>query len=834
MAKPRRPRRATLAEPRGEEGIRSLFSKFRQILEMNNRSMEVMADMERALGGEYIFDRNFLEQSVHKLAGLVHQAVYSLNAMAHNRHAGLLDRFEEIKAIHADILDGGLGHQANLLAVAFHDIGWEMEPLVGFELACLAEVHRQTGLTAPDGFVVTVTGVNRLAGELDPSMAPPFQEEGETGAQRARPADRLEERPVKPELLQAVEAEISALFRRNGRESALTVRAVPVGAGLGEAAEWTASAVIENVQGEDIISACREALSDLYGRIRRNDPGATPQAAVAVTLTQVAELQGMVTTLDPARTAEGLVLVEARPAGSEPIDCRERYWLRRVEPYELVESIICPKAPGHPSRAWSDRTGLRPGSSLAPLGLLRSVAETALVMDRIVGRPLEAVWTWGEKGTLAVLGFRPLAAAFADTPPVEELDREISSARILLRGGETAQSGVAAGRVIPVSEDDNPATFPLGAVALAPQASPAFSPFLRRAAAFVSETGNATGHLATVARECRVPAIVGAAGALAALPARTEVTVDADERIIYSGVVESLLRYRAAGLDLTPADPEYLLLRRLLRWIIPLNLIDPHSPDFTPAGCKTFHDLLHFVHEKAVEELIEIQTRHKEIRSLKARPLALNAPLDLWVLDIDGGLASAAGRRIQVQDVSSRPLRALLRGLGLEEMWDNQPVALRLRDIIGGLDRTQALLTSEPAFSGRNLAIITRDYLNLSLRLGYHFSVIDAYLVESNRNAIYFRFAGGFADASRRERRAELIRMVLETLNFRVTVKSDLVVGKLKEAEPRSAETALVRLGELTAFTRQLDIAMRADQDIEALLELFLERVRAQARGKDG
>lgn len=809
MAKPRRPGRATLAEPHGEEGIRSLFSKFRQILEMNNRSMEIMADMERALGGEYIFDRNFLEQSVHKLAGMVHQAVYSLNAMSHNRYAGLLDRFQEIKAVHADILEGGPGFQTHLPAVAFHDIGWEMEPLVGFELACLAEVHRQTGLAAPDGFVITVTGVDRLVGGL-------------------------EERPVKPELLQAVEAEISALYRRNGRESGLTVRAVPVGAGWGEAAERTPSAVIENVRGEDILSACREALSDLYARILRNGPGATFQAAVAVTLTQAAELQGTVATLDPARAAEGLVLVEARPAGSEPLDCRERYWLRRVEPYELVESIICPKAPDRPSRARSDQTGLRSGSSLAPLGLLRSVAETALVMDRMVGRPLEVAWTWGEKSTLAISGFRPLSAAFLETPTVEELDREISSARVLLRGGETAQSGVAAGRVIPVNEDDNPAAFPLGAVALARQASPSFSLFLRRAAAFVSETGNATGHLATVARECRVPAIVGAAGALAALPARTEVTVDADERIVYSGVVESLLRYRAAGLDLTPADPEYLLLRRLLRWIIPLNLIDPDGSDFSPAGCKTFHDLLHFVHEKAVEELIEIQTRHKEIRSLKARPLALGAPLDLWVLDIDGGLAPDAGGRVQVQDVSSRPLNALLRGLGLEEMWDNQPVALRLRDIIGGLDRTQALMTSEPAYSGRNLAIVTRNYLNLSLRLGYHFSVIDAYLVDSNRSAIYFRFAGGFADVSRRGRRAELIRMVLETLNFRVTVKSDLVVGKLKEAEPRSAETALVRLGELTAFTRQLDIAMKADRDIEALLELFLERVRAQARGQNG
>ena len=154
--------RSSSPEPPGEETIRSLFSKFRRILSMNNRSLEIMAEMERALGGEYIFDRNYLELSVRELGDMVHQTAYSLNAMAANRYVGILDRFEEIKNTLADILEGGLGPWSHLLTAAADSIGWEMEPMVGFELTCLSEIRRQTGMSAPDGFVITVTGVDRL------------------------------------------------------------------------------------------------------------------------------------------------------------------------------------------------------------------------------------------------------------------------------------------------------------------------------------------------------------------------------------------------------------------------------------------------------------------------------------------------------------------------------------------------------------------------------------------------------------------------------------------------------------------------------------------------
>ena len=48
---------------------------------------------------------------------------------------------------------------------------------------------------------------------------------------------------------------------------------------------------------------------------------------------------------------------------------------------------------------------------------------------------------------------------------------------------------------------------------------------------------------------------------------------------------------------------EYRLLRRVLKKITPLNLVDPHDKNFRPSACKSFHDITRFIHEKAVEKL---------------------------------------------------------------------------------------------------------------------------------------------------------------------------------------------------------------------------------------
>jgi rifampicin phosphotransferase len=90
-------------------------------------------------------------------------------------------------------------------------------------------------------------------------------------------------------------------------------------------------------------------------------------------------------------------------------------------------------------------------------------------------------------------------------------------------GGTGAGGGSGSG---PVSYDtDDP---PAGAVLVTTTLSPGLGPLLPRLKGIVSETGSVLSHLAILAREARVPTVVGYAGATDDLPEGAVVHVDGD------------------------------------------------------------------------------------------------------------------------------------------------------------------------------------------------------------------------------------------------------------------------------------------------------------------
>jgi hypothetical protein len=109
-----------------------------------------------------------------------------------------------------------------------------------------------------------------------------------------------------------------------------------------------------------------------------------------------------------------------------------------------------------------------------------------------------------------------------------------------------------------------------------------------------------------VAREFRVPALMGATSAFQTIRTGEVVTVDADGRAIYDGRAESVLsatrKRRSNGMKGTPV---YHVLEGVLKHIAPLNLSDPESGSFTPGACRTFHDIIRYAHESALRELFD-------------------------------------------------------------------------------------------------------------------------------------------------------------------------------------------------------------------------------------
>ena len=372
-----------------------------------------------------------------------------------------------------------------------------------------------------------------------------------------------------------------------------------------------------------------------------------------------------------------------------------------------------------------------------------------------------------------------------------------------------------------------------GRVLVARVSSPRLAAAVSQAAALITDIGTATGHLAAIAREFRVPTIVDAGDATQVLPDGAEVTVDAEENVVYAGCVVELLEEQILRQDTFTETPEFRLLRRMLKRVAPLNLKDPRGARLFPRFCQPYHDIVRFAHEKAMEDLSEGHGLSLRTGGRNVRRLELEVPLDLLVIDLGGGVEPGAeGPTLRPESVRSRPLKAVLEGLATEGVWAREPADMDLDDFMSSLTRSQALTDQLALRPELNVAVVSEDYLNLSLRLGYHFNIVDAFLSESRHdNTVYFRCAGGVTEMTRRTRRAALLKEILEAYDFVTEGSGDLVIGRLGKMPYDATAERLRMVGRLIGFTRQLDVLLRDDRIVGQLAKSFKEGRYAVAAG---
>ncbi len=161
-----------------------------------------------------------------------------------------------------------------------------------------------------------------------------------------------------------------------------------------------------------------------------------------------------------------------------------------------------------------------------------------------------------------------------------------------------------------VRKESEALLFPKGAVLVVKQALPRWAALLGRASALVAEQGTEAGHLANVAREFGVPAILGLESATALLKNGQPVTVDADGLRVYRGRIEFMRANKVTSKSLMDDSPVLDILKKVSEKIVPLHLLDPEATDFKPSRCRTFHDITRFCHEKAVMEMFSFGKDH--------------------------------------------------------------------------------------------------------------------------------------------------------------------------------------------------------------------------------
>src|SRR5450759_3185568 len=204
-----------------------------------------------------------------------------------------------------------------------------------------------------------------------------------------------------------------------------------------------------------------------------------------------------------------------------------------------------------------------------------------------------------------VLQSRPLELAqytAQDRPPVD-------GATLLLSVGEVVCPGIGTGVAVHMDEDGDFDAFPEGGVLVVKRPSPRFVRLMGKAVAIVADSGSTTGHMASLAREFRVPTLLGTRAGTRAIAAGKLVTVDAFGGYVYAGDVDVPLVGASPGEPKTRGSRDVLarlLLRRAAELIVPLRLTDPWAPEFRAEHCTTLHDITRYVHERSYEEMCRL------------------------------------------------------------------------------------------------------------------------------------------------------------------------------------------------------------------------------------
>ncbi len=702
--------------------------------------------------------------------------------------------------------------------------------LAGNKAHNLARLHHELGAPVPAGFSVTTTSFfalieeNGLRGPMDELLAAIDIEKPHSLARISEQLVGLVRGATIPE---RVREQILAAWDRMEARCGGPVLAAVRSSAVSEDSEHSFAGQYHTVLGAD-----RESILDSYLEVVASKY--TPEALLYRITLGLADEEAPIGVLV-------LAMVDAEASGivytSEPVGGGERLVIHCVP--GLGESLVGGAA--SPDIFFLDRhrlaiTGRRQGCHRRRLVLARDrveerelapeqqdafaitdarareIASWGMRIEELFGRPQDIEWAVDSTGNLFILQARPLRHEEME----EERTTPVRTPEPLLATGSRAAGGVACGRVF-LLEGRDLREIPDGSVLVTRNTPPSLVRVMTRLAAVVADRGSSAGHFATVCREFGVPLIVDAGDATRVLRHGDLVTVDGGRVAVYPGRVEGLVRdepEREPGREL----PYFRKLGAILSFITPLNLLDPKSPDFRPVSCRSLHDIVRFVHERAVQAMFAIGDRS---HGGSSRKLKTDLPLEVYLLDVGGGIRDQGGQGpVDLEQVCSVPFLALWRGLSHPDVdwrthahfdWKSfDDVALA-----GGIATRK---TGDYA----SYAVIGSDYLNLNMRFGYHFTLVDALCGDDSRaNYCQFRFAGGGGDYMGRSRRIDFLRIVLGRLGFEVDVRADLLDGRIAALDCGELCHVLDMLGRLLGTTKLMDMVLREGVDVRACVEEF-------------
>jgi len=798
-------------------------------MDSNTDAIESMAEMGEILGGDYLFDIQYVRRAYGDLRGQFQRSLAEFSALTDGRYAELEEVFGRIDRDIRRVADDEEALESPLV-IPLHGLTEGQARSAGGKMANLAVVRRSCSLPVPDGFVITMEGYAAYLRHNRIFERCPLPAEGRAADREwyAGVAKAIRDGETPDDLARAVADELGALLRRRGKDCFLAVRssAAEEDGERSFAGQYLTllnvppePAAVEHAYRQVIASTFSERAAAYQQRFGY-DPG-TVTMAVGVLEMVDAAVGGVLYTADPSGRSDRMVIHASWGLGGTVVDGTvdvDRFVV-------AADGTVVERRIGEKRRMSVRRDGggveevpVQDGQRSLPSLSDQQIGElvrAGRVLANHFRAPQDVEWAIDRSGRLVVLQSRPLAMPSPADEPLPDLRERMTGTRITFcRTGTVVQRGQASGTVHIAQTARELADVPRGAVLVVRHDVPDIVRAMPSVSAILTDTGSLASHMASLAREFRVPTVVNTGDATQVLRQGQAVTLILDdEPEIYDGAAPvpfGRARARPAVDDLY----EFRRKRYLLRFIAPLHLVDPFRDDFSPAGCRTLHDILRFIHERSVGRLIEAAAFGS--RSAGAVRLELPVPAGIRVIDIGEGLArNREGRTVRPEQIASEPFRALIGGMLEPGLWRSEAVSLSMRDLMSGMLQAPDPLASGGGQVGTNVAVVSREYLNLNIKFGYHFTIVDSFVSDTPRsNHIYFRFAGGAADLAKKSRRLQVIAQVFEKQGYALRTKGDTLVARISGLPRDEMLTLLRHTGRIIAYTRQLDAQLDTDRDV--------------------
>jgi pyruvate,water dikinase len=795
---------------------------FRLLLTANSKALETMAEMQESLNSGDISGVSQVRAQSLTTAAAVRQMIERICLMAPGKYDDLRDAFNEIVQKMDHAMRVKVVRHGGPMILHMNEIREDSRFETGTKMAMLGEIRAALGLRVPEGFTITASAFHRFMeySGLSDEIGRLIQIHGVRGLEELNELEEsikhaIDIASLPPELKKAMRDACELMGNHP-----LAVRS----SALNEDSEWASYAgqfVSKlGVPPHQLSEAYREVLASLYSptamtytlnRGLRED-----ELIMSVGCLEMvrAVAGGVVYSRLPMSNGDRKVVVSAVPGlpcsvvdGSTLADT----WAVDRETMTILEREIVEKRIRNTLRSDGSvyREKIDGQAALAPAvsdDVVVRLARSAVSIEEYFKTPQDIEWALNENGRIVILQCRPLS--ICETATISPSANDADRLYIMLSGCIPASPGVASGYVFKVEGNEDMLRFPDGAVLLARNAKPQLSALLPQASALITEYGSAAGHLANVAREFGVPALIGAPGAMERLAGVSIVTVNGSTGTVYLGRRAGQLNGAYASKGPRRQTEVSRVMRKVLDFVAPLTLTDPESDEFTPQNCRTLHDITRFCHEKGVNEMFADSAKPTG----NARRLMSERALQYWLVDIGGGTGGADDdKTVSVDDVRSNVMRALWHGMTAVD-WEGPPSI-----DLGGFMSVLTSAAQNPALSPgaanamgeRNYFIVGRNYCNLQSRFGFHYCTIEGFAGDDpNENYALFQFKGGGADMVRRNTRAWLVADILERHGFIVEVKDDALFSRLEGVSRQAVEQAMTMLGYLLIHTRQIDMNM--------------------------